>query len=296
MGTLGSLGGMGSFGGRGHGSSSNHDDHSDHDDHQGNNYSEDEYEEYEEERGRFGGGQSSLPMGLSLDSIINLVNAGASLLGNLPDIKGMIPMMMDQGYSYVTRFMNSLPGMMRRIRPEAKQILKDAKEPLQKLAATAMKMKQRLMGRKSWRNMAVDLDLLERALSFCPGVNMTALDKSGIPWDSFEFQLLDKCVEAGCDGKYDLCCPFVRPNTYGLLEAKCIYSTKKHFGECPKGYTEAFIDQSDIMTIMARVESFPECRMDTDCKINERCCMHEDRSKDTATPLTSCQLAERIQS
>ena len=75
-----------------------------------------------------------------------------------------------------------------------------------------------MMGRNSWAENSVQLDLLERALTFCPGDNMTAIEKAGIPWDSLEFQLLDRCVEAGCDGKFDLCCPYSEPRTYGLIK------------------------------------------------------------------------------
>jgi hypothetical protein len=221
------------------------------------------------------------------------MNGATQLLQSMPDLTTLIPMVLRQGAKIIDRFCSKLPGIIRSARPEVQQILEDSKEPVRKLAAMAMKTKKRLMGRGSWaKGKSVELDLLERALTFCPGVNMTAIAKSGTPWDSFEFQLIDRCVEAGCDGRFDLCCPYVAMGTYGIIKANCVYSLKKHFGNCPAGYKTAFFDQADIREIMSNDHAFPTCRIDTDCKITERCCMKEERSEDPSSPYAICMESD----
>lgn len=227
------------------------------------------------------------------DGIVALMNGAAKILGSLPDVKGMIPMVMEQGSMYVERFLRTMPGFVRSMRPEVQQVLNDAKEPVRKIAAMLKKTKRQLLGRNSWAENSVSLDLIERSLTFCPATNMTAIKGSRLPWDSFEYQLLDRCVEAGCDGKFDLCCPYVDPGTYGLIKANCVYSLKKHYGNCPAGFTAAFFDQDDIGKIMSTSGAFPTCKIDADCKVTERCCMKEDRSKEASKgkPLASCKEA-----
>ena len=106
------------------------------------------------------------------------------------------------------------------------------------------KTKRQLLGRNSWAENSVSLDLIERSLTFCPGTNMTAIKGSRLPWDSFEYQLLDRCVEAGCDGKFDLCCPYVDPGTYGLI--------KVSEGEVTANLTSAVLIPNPELTDLSR--------------------------------------------
>ena len=70
-------------------------------------------------------------------------------------------------------------------------------------------MKKKMFPRP-WKTKLVDLDLLERSVSFCPRFNMSAVrSRTRLSWDLFESRLLDQCVELGCESKYDLCCPYL---------------------------------------------------------------------------------------
>lgn len=289
----GGMGGGGMGGHAGHGHHDNHDHHGLNDQHAGQDTGEDymDFGEFEDDDDDENDGDF---FGLDMGSIIGLMKAASGVLKHLPDVDGLLSTVMSQGYNYVRKFMTSLPAFTRRIRPEIRELFNDVKKPLRDMAGMAMKMKSRLLGPKAWGKNSVDLDLLERALSFCPGVNMTDIErKSRASWDSFEFQFLDRCVELGCDGKYDLCCPYIQPNNYAVIQSTCVYSLKKHFGKCPKGYKETSLDQADIQAIMSTSEAFPTCNIDANCKVTEKCCMKEDRSKDATSSHGSCKEAKR---
>ena len=69
-----------------------------------------------------------------------------------------------------------------------------------------VRLKKKMMGRKS-RDM-IELDLIERSLSYCPGINVSMV-RDLMSWDQFEHQFMDKCVASSCDGEFDLCCPYM---------------------------------------------------------------------------------------
>ena len=81
-----------------------------------------------------------------------------------------------------------------------------------------------MSGQSKWSKDLVDLDLLERAVSFCPGKNVSALRyfiaEDGMNFEQFERTMLDLCVAQGCDGEYDLCCPYVNKGASEKLKVK----------------------------------------------------------------------------
>ena len=77
---------------------------------------------------------------------------------------------------------------------------------LQEAEGRLVRLKKKMTGRKS-RNM-IELDLIERSLSYCPAMNVSRI-RDLMSWDQFESEAMDKCVASGCDGDYDLCCPYM---------------------------------------------------------------------------------------
>lgn len=227
------------------------------------------------------------------------MKSAGQILKNLPDTTGLIRVAMDQGFRMYQRIASQMPGHLRQIRPEILRIMADLEKPMGKIEKRLVAFKERMMPKPKWAKSSVDLDFIERAISFCPGVNMstirTGIRATGSPrltaWDMFESTMLDECVNLGCDGMYDLCCPYLVVGTNNQIKANCHYSQKQHFGNCPRGHKKAFFDQTAILRFFADKKSFPTCKQDSDCKITERCCMNEENEKPDGTPFALCMAA-----
>merc|ERR1719334_752619 len=68
------------------------------------------------------------PGGLDMDWIVSVMNSAVQILKNLPDMKGIIPVVMNQGLHAYQRFMLSLPGNLRKLRPAISRIVGNVKE------------------------------------------------------------------------------------------------------------------------------------------------------------------------
>jgi len=272
---LGGLGGLSGLGGRDNGAR--------------DDWHDSDWDDVEDEGmgGDFGGemGGDGEPF------IIGLINSVAKLFTALPDIKGLVSLVMDKGANMALKFITNLPGIMRRMRPEVKQFLKDIKEPVKDIEKHLLSMKKKMFPRR-WSNKLVDLDLMERSVSFCPRFNMSMVrSRTRLSWDLFESRLLDQCVQLGCESKYDLCCPYLLDGHSDQVKATCVYSRRKHYGSCPGGYKSVLIDQAMVIASLKNASAKPTCNRDSDCQVTERCCMKtgETTEESLATCMPSVQ-------
>jgi len=299
LGGLGGLGGPGGFGGGGGGPRGHGGDPGGHGDHgppggmDGGHERPDEWEDDDDSEAAPSGG-------FGLGSILRIMNSASKILKSLPDTRGWTRMVMDHGYRMFQTISAELPSHLRRIRPEIMRIIADLERPMEEIEDRLIAFKEKLMPKPKWARSLVDLDFIERAISFCPGINMSVvrigiIRLTGAPgikaWDLFEATMLDECVNLGCDGKYDLCCPYLDRGATNQIKANCHYSQKQHFGYCPGGHKKAFFDQTAILRFLADKKSFPTCKQDSDCKVTERCCMKEENGNLDGTPFASCMPA-----